>query len=140
MRPLGGAAAALLAVAACAHTRTVEPEVEGHETPPHDTGASRAHSPAPGWTSAARESPPLPTSPAGLLEPEAARKIQQHLVRDGLLGVEQATGEMNAATHAALARFQRAHDLPATGDPDAETVHRLGLAPADVFRSGTGGP
>jgi hypothetical protein len=35
-----------------------------------------------------------------------------------------------------LRRFQRAHDLPATGIPDHQTVKDLGLDPDQIFRQG----
>jgi hypothetical protein len=78
----------------------------------------------------------LTTSPAGLLREGAARKLQQALARAGEPVEGKASGELDGPTRAALARFQRAHDLPATGDPDEATVRRLGLDPAEVFVSG----
>jgi hypothetical protein len=62
------------------------------------------------------------TSPQGLLEPGAMDKVREKL------GV--AKGE---SVQTALRRFQREHDLPATGMLDNETVERLGLSPDEIF-------
>ena len=43
----------------------------------------------------------------------------------------------DAAKRQGLRRFQRAHDLPATGVADHETVKRLGLDPDQIFRQAT---
>ena len=77
----------------------------------------------------------LSTSPTALLKPGALESIQEKLAHEGTLKGEP-TGKMDAATQKALAEFQRDHDLPATGVADDATVKRLGLKPADVFRSG----
>jgi peptidoglycan hydrolase-like protein with peptidoglycan-binding domain len=75
----------------------------------------------------------LSTSPAALLKPGALKTIQEKLVHAGDLEGEP-NGQMDAATQKALVKFQRHHDLPATGVPDDATVGRLGLKPAEVFR------
>lgn len=62
------------------------------------------------------------TSPQGLLEPGALDKVRDKL------GV--AKGE---SVQGPLRRFQREHDLPATGMLDHETVERLGLSPDEIF-------
>jgi hypothetical protein len=36
-----------------------------------------------------------------------------------------------------LKQFQHDHDLPMTGQPDHETVSKLGLKPDDVFLKAT---
>ena len=75
----------------------------------------------------------LSTSPTALLKPGALQTIQEKLVQAGDLEGE-ANGKLDAATEKALVKFQRSHDLPATGVPDDATVGRLGLKSADVFR------
>lgn len=62
------------------------------------------------------------TTPQGLLEPGAMDKVRDKL------GV--AKGE---SVQTAIRRFQREHDLPATGMLDHETVERLGLSPDEIF-------
>jgi hypothetical protein len=79
---------------------------------------------------------PLTVSPVGLLREGAAKKLQQRLAQAGTPVEGKDSGELDGPTRAALARYQRAHDLPATGDPDEATVRRLGLAPDEVFVSG----
>ena len=95
---------------------------------------SRAPSQQPA-TGKGKSAVPLTTSPAGLLREGAAKKIQQRLARAGAPAEMKASGELDGPTRAALARYQRAHDLPATGDPDDATVQRLGLDPDEVFVS-----
>lgn len=67
------------------------------------------------------------TSPQGLLEPGALDKVRDKL------GV--AKGE---SVQVALRRFQREHDLPATGMLDHETVEQLGLSPDEIFEHKAG--
>jgi hypothetical protein len=66
---------------------------------------------------------PVASSPAGLLKPGAEDKVREKL------GVKQKGEDLRPA----LQRFQRAHDLPATGILDHQTVKELGLDPDDVF-------
>jgi hypothetical protein len=63
------------------------------------------------------------SSPAGLLKPGAEQKVREKL---GL----KTKGE---ALRPALQRFQRDHDLPATGILDHHTAKELGLDPDDLF-------
>jgi hypothetical protein len=72
---------------------------------------------------------PLAQAPEGLLTPGAEQKIRDKLSAGGFM-----KEDANASTGVALRRFQAAHDLPATGVPDHETVRRLGLNPDDLFR------
>jgi hypothetical protein len=74
-----------------------------------------------------------PTSPTGLLKPGAVGAIQDKLVVAGELNGER-SGELDGPTRAALARYQKDHDLPATGLPDDATVEKLGLKVGDVFK------
>lgn len=132
------------ATAACGHTRTVGP-AEG--TPAGDRKKSEASAaeaprerpllkPERDHGSGSKGAVPLPTSPAGLLKPGALKMIQQRLSSAGALSEERQTGELDVETRAALRRFQGANDLPATGDPDAATVGKLGLKANDVFKAG----
>jgi Putative peptidoglycan binding domain len=63
------------------------------------------------------------TAPEALLQPGAGDKVRQKL------GLAEGSGSMTAA----LRRFQREHDLPATGVLDHETVEKLGLSPDEIF-------
>jgi hypothetical protein len=64
---------------------------------------------------------PVASSPGGLLKPGAEQKISEKL---------NAKGE---ALRPALQRFQREHDLPATGILDHRTAKELGLDPDELF-------
>ncbi|HVR64779.1 MAG TPA: peptidoglycan-binding domain-containing protein [Polyangia bacterium] len=143
--------AVVLAAIGCGHTRTVtDNPKEGSEArtpsdtsaPPHDADAPARHRPTPvasagagGPRAGGDDHLPLTTSPATLLKPGALKSIQERLAGDGMLAADQATGELDAATREALARFQRQHDLPATGAVDNATAEKLGLRPDDVFKS-----
>ena len=90
---------------------------------------------------------PAPVEPAAAvsavasspeLRPGAIQMIQQRLESLGTLPAQKGSGELDAATHAALARFQEANHLPATGEPDGETVRMLGLRPSNIFEPAPG--
>jgi hypothetical protein len=63
------------------------------------------------------------TSAQGLLKPGAEDRVREKL------GVDEGKG-----MGAALRKFQREHDLPATGMLDHETVIKLGLEPSDIWQ------
>jgi hypothetical protein len=120
---------ALVAVAAvgCSHTETVRqpqtPRTQAAESPPRKGTVSREN---------VREGgPPVPVSPEGELAPGQLEKIQDRLVRRGML--ERKSGGLDETTRAALKKFQKSQDIPETGLPDQETVKRLGLDPDQVF-------
>ena len=73
------------------------------------------------------------------LKPGAVEMIQQRLESVGALSLQQSTGEMGAATRAALARFQEANHLPITGEPDEATIRMLHLDPKNIFETPLGG-
>lgn len=116
---------------ACTHARSV--------APPQEPSSPEVveEKPTPKKSSVPREDGDIriSSSPEALLEPSAARAIQDRLAKSGDLEGEP-SGELDGPTRKALARFQRAHDLPATGAPDDATVRKLGLDPKDVFRAG----
>ena len=66
---------------------------------------------------------PVASSPAGLLKPGADEKVRAKL------GVTAKGEDLRPA----LKRFQREHDLPATGILDHRTAKELGLDPDEVF-------
>jgi hypothetical protein len=135
----------------CSHARTVgsgnesaEPqknEDKGHATPPEDSNARPPHNPSPGEApptdKASREQAevPIASSPAGLLDPGAAKQIQEKLEDKGVLHEDHPSGELDGPTREALSRFQRDSNLPATGVPDDATVRKLGLDPEKIFKA-----
>jgi len=135
--------AALLALA-CSHPRTAanarqeEQATEASDQPAEasdqaagETAHGSASDPAKGkehgkpekrGDQAGAEDIDVATSPQGLLQPGALDKVREKL------GLSKGEG-----TDAALRRFQREHDLPATGMLDHETVEKLGLSPDEIF-------
>lgn len=63
-----------------------------------------------------------------------SRLIQEALAERGYLSKDHQTGELDAETSAALRRFQAAEEVARTGYPDRETVRKLGLSVARVFK------
>jgi hypothetical protein len=86
-------------------------------------------------TASTENGTPIATGPVGLLRPDALRQIQEKLVSSGKLEQAHTPGALDAPTRKALREFQSENELPATGAPDDATVAKLGLAPAEVFRS-----
>jgi peptidoglycan hydrolase-like protein with peptidoglycan-binding domain len=128
-----GACALLLS---CSHTETVPhphtehvetkaPERTAAKTAPKNPETGEAPKEATGGTKVAR-------NPETLIVPGQLKRIQQKLHDRGLLE-ERPTGNLDDATRAALKRLQREEDLPQTGQPDHETVRKLGLDPDEVF-------
>jgi hypothetical protein len=99
------------------------PAPSAHAEPPHDQGTI---DPA---------AIPVSTSAAGQLKEDGAKKIQQRLTALGFLDQDQQSGDLDDRTGAALRKFQKSHDLAATGTPDAETVRKLSLDPQQIFRA-----
>lgn len=127
MRRTGAGPAAILWLAlgsgACGHAHTTDqgtPEAPAAEEP-----APRHHHQA-GATKRDPSETPVAESANALLKPGAEAKIRQKLHA----GDEQPLGK-------ALKQFQQDHDLPMTGQPDHETVSKLGLKPDDVFLKAT---
>jgi hypothetical protein len=119
-----------LAFVGCAHAKTTEPaEPEAAEKPSSTEEAPRTGKLRVPPTGEQPKTTPLAQAPEGLRKPGAEQKIHDKLSAEGFM-----KEDANASTEAALRRFQAAHDLPATGAPDHETVRRLGLNPDDLFR------
>jgi hypothetical protein len=122
----------------CGHAHTVGPAVAPEEkqvsesaTPVHHkTVTSDLKGP-----DGERQNISISTSPGALLKPGAAKIIQEKLSQDGDFDGD-VSSDLDGRTRGALAKFQRRHDLPATGIPDDATVRKLGLRPDDVFRNG----
>jgi peptidoglycan hydrolase-like protein with peptidoglycan-binding domain len=62
--------------------------------------------------------------------------LQRQLVRVGLLSPDQVDSIQGPVTMTALARFQRAAGLPATGQMDHVTLHKLTCGRATAISSG----
>jgi hypothetical protein len=124
----------LAGAAGCGHaTRT-------DAAPPATATKSPASTPPPSTrklkrTASTENGTPIATGPVGLLQPDAVRRIQERLVSSGKLEGAHTPGALDAPTREALREFQSDNELPATGAPDDATVAKLGLAPAEVFRS-----
>ncbi len=82
--------------------------------------------PAPVPVAAPAPAPPPPAMPANLTPAQQrTAKIQMALNANGAqLDVD---GKMGAGTRAALKSYQSAHNLKATGRPDAATMKSLGV-------------
>jgi len=125
-----------LALVGCAHAKTSETtesaEPETAEKPSATERAPRTGKLRVAPTGDQPKTTPLAQAPEGLLAPGAEQKIHDKLSASGFM-----KEDANASAGTALRRFQAAHDLPATGVPDHETVRRLGLNPDELFRKAT---
>lgn len=145
------ATASLLLTLACVHAREAEDPSRAPaqaSEPPADAeassdasesrpepGSNEAENPASteqkgapkkGRVAGGAEDPgevPVASSPSGLLKPGAEQKVRDEL------GVKAGGGSLRQA----LKKFQKDHDLPATGILDQRTIESLGLDPDDVF-------
>ena len=119
---------ALLALASCGHAKTTDADKpKAPESPPAAADAApRRTRPASHQDS---KEVPLATAPESLLKPGAEEKIRDRLTAGGFMN-----DPGDASMRAALRRFQKAKDLPATGVPNHETVSKLGLDPDALFR------
>lgn len=119
-----------LALVGCAHAKTTEtaqPAVAVE--PPATERVPRKPQAAPAGEKPKGVTTPLAGESLGLLSPGAEKEIHDKLSAGGFM-----KENANGPTQAALRRFQAAHDLPATGALDHETVRRLGLNPDELFR------
>lgn len=130
----------------CGHARAVgDDSPTTHGTPPSDarppakTARTRAPvdvSPvAPSKAAGRPDAPPLATSPAGLLKPNAIEAIQGELKSRGHLPMDHHPGSLDGPTRQGLQAFQKENNLPATGMPDDLTVQKLGLKVEQIFRA-----
>ena len=82
--------------------------------------------------------PPLAAAPGGLLVPGAVEQIQKALASRGYLDLNAAKAdEIDGPTSAAVRQFQSDQGIAHTGNPDHETVRRLGLDAEALFRKST---
>jgi hypothetical protein len=132
---------------ACAHTKTTDDGREEKKTAPEESKPDRketkpraARDPAgpgselhPGKPDAV----PVATGPEALLAPGAEEKIRERLSAEGFLEDDGKGARSKGSMREGIRRFQKAHDLPATGVADHATVKGLGLEPDQIFRQGT---
>jgi hypothetical protein len=128
------------AVAGCGHTHTAsDTSAQTPDKPAADQSASKhkddISAEGSGKTIRSENGPPLATSPAGLLKPEAVKELQEKLVSHGQLAEADQSGKLDGPTHKALREFQRANNMPATGMPDDLTIQKLGLKPSELTRA-----
>ena len=140
MKMIACAAGLAVWLAACSHATSVErPEqgagASGQGAQPKKSEGGAAAQPRTARRPQRPGRPPLAASPGGLLVPGGVEKIQQALASRGYLEVDAAeAGRIDASTAAAVRRFQADQGIARTGNPDHETVRRLGLDPDQLFR------
>ena len=79
--------------------------------------------------------PPLAASPGGLFVPGGVGQVQKALASRGYLLESDVHGDdIDAKTAAAIRKFQSDQGIARTGNPDHETVRRLGLDADKLFR------
>ena len=83
---------------------------------------------------------PVASTPQGLMQHDAATKLQERLIEKGLMRAEQRSGQLDAATMAALRTFQASEGLPATGLPSYETIDHLDLSLDAIFHPASSHP
>jgi peptidoglycan hydrolase-like protein with peptidoglycan-binding domain len=77
----------------------------------------------------------LSAGPAGLFVPGGVEQVQNALAHKGYLDMSQVKeGDIDAQTSAAVRKFQSDQGIARTGNPDHETLRRLGLDPDKLFR------
>ncbi|MFL5388161.1 MAG: peptidoglycan-binding domain-containing protein [Myxococcales bacterium] len=136
------AAAAALALSGCFHATSVEKPDQGGGSSEKKQGAQpkqKEGGPAAKPRAARRPErpgrPPLAADPSGLFVPGGVEQVQQALASRGYLDMaEVKRGVVDAPTSAAVRKFQTDQDIARTGNPDHETVRRLGLDADALFR------
>jgi peptidoglycan hydrolase-like protein with peptidoglycan-binding domain len=125
-----------LALTACFHTHSVEKPDEDHgQAQPKQSEGGAAARPRQARRPEKPGRPPLAAAPGGLFVPGGVEKVQKALESRGYLDASEAKdGEIDAATAAAIRKFQSDEGIARTGNPDHETVRRLGLDPDSLFR------
>jgi hypothetical protein len=142
-------AAALAATLGCVHSKEVDrgdapKDEEGEEQPrqgkkePKKTvnGDAKDRKDEKEARAPAEEGrPELTVSAEGLLLPDGPRLIQEALAERGYLAHDHRSGHLDEETSAALRKFQGDEEVARTGYPDRETVRKLGLPIARVFKA-----
>lgn len=131
---------AALALVACSHARKVakpddQGEQNGRSAQPTEKEGGAAAKPRLARRPARPGRPPLAASPSGLFAPGGVEKLQKALADRGYLDTSDVqAGEVDETTSAAIRKFQADQGIARTGNPDHETVRRLGLDPDELFR------
>jgi hypothetical protein len=135
------AAAAVLSLAGCFHATNVEkPDQGGASSGKQGAQPKQQEGGAAAKPRAARRPerpgrPPLAADPSGLFVPGGVEKVQEALASRGYLDMGNVKrGMIDAPTSAAVRKFQDDEDIARTGNPDHETVRRLGLDADSLFR------
>jgi hypothetical protein len=135
------AAAAALALSACFHaTRVEKPDQGGGSSEKQGAQPKQKEGGPAAKPRAARRPerpgrPPLAADPSGLFVPGGVEQVQHALASRGYLDMaEVKRGVVDAPTSAAVRKFQSDQDIARTGNPDHETVRRLGLDADALFR------
>ncbi|MDB4968102.1 MAG: Peptidoglycan-binding domain 1 protein [Myxococcales bacterium] len=110
----------LLLLAAC-HAHQVQGKQTTMEAPPKEPQVSSER--------------PVRTTPGGMLDPTAMKKLQAALSRHGVKTPE--SGQLDEETQAAIRKFQANEKMAKTGMPDYDTLRRLGLDPKQIYLGGT---
>jgi peptidoglycan hydrolase-like protein with peptidoglycan-binding domain len=132
-------AAAALSLSGCWHaTRVEKPDqsVQSQSAPQPDRKEGGAAAQARDARHSERpDRPPLAAGPGGLLVPGAVKQIQNALASRGYLDLSSVKPDkIDEPTSAAVRRFQSDQGIARTGNPDHETVRRLGLDAEALFR------
>lgn len=138
---------AALASAACFHTHKVAKGDTGDkgakEEKSDDRGAPQPKESEGGASAKPSQArrpqkpggPPLSAGPEGLFVPGGVEQVQNALAHKGYLDMGEAKkGAIDAQTSAAVRKFQSDEGIARTGNPDHETLRRLGLDPDKLFR------
>ena len=105
--------------AGCFHTKETQTTAQSKEAPSDQQQGKRVAAPR-----------PVGTTPASILRADGIREIQKKLK-------VAESGDLDDHTRKALEKFQRQEHLASTGEPDMETVEKLGLDVDDIFQSGS---
>lgn len=145
----GALGAALLACGsiACFHTTKVDKDQDAHDAktqaPAPANGTAQPKQSEGGASEQPKVTrrperpgrPGLAAAPSGLFVPGGVTQVQQALASRGYLDLSQVEdGRIDLPTTAAVRRFQEDQGLARTGNPDHETVRRLGIDPDALFR------
>jgi peptidoglycan hydrolase-like protein with peptidoglycan-binding domain len=133
-------AAVALSLAGCFHaTRVEKPDARagssGEAAQPTKQEGGAAAKPHAARRPQKPGRPPLAASPAGLFVPGGVEQVQEALTAKGYLDLDSAKkGDIDVPTAAAVRKFQADQGIARTGNPDHETVRRLGLDADKLFR------
>jgi peptidoglycan hydrolase-like protein with peptidoglycan-binding domain len=133
----------VLLLAGCWHVRHVEKDDKGddgskpasQEAQPKKSEGGAAAKPGQARRPQEPGGPPLAAGPGGLFVPGGVEQVQNALASKGYLDMSKAKkGEIDVSTSAAVRKFQGDQGIARTGNPDHETLRRLGLDDDALFR------